>query len=57
MTRAASLGLSRLSADVSITARPFFECMGFQLVRTQEVVRQDIRLRNFVMCRNIGIQP
>lgn len=44
-------GISSLSADASMTARPFFERAGFSVVRPQEVERQGVRLQNFVMRR------
>lgn len=42
-------GLGRLFSDVSITARPFFEQHGFELIRTQEVERRGTRPHNYVM--------
>lgn len=33
----------------SITARPFFEKRGYKVIEEQQVERQDIVLRNFVM--------
>ncbi len=44
-------GLGRLYAEVSITARPFFERYGFCVVREQQVERHGVRLTNFVMER------
>ena len=35
----------------SITARPFFEKRGYQVVKEQQVERQGILLTNFVMRR------
>lgn len=42
-------GLKKLFADVSITARPFFEKKGFEMVKEQEVERQGRKLRNYLM--------
>ena len=38
-----------LTTHASITARPFFEKRGYAVVRAQEVIRQGVVLRNFVM--------
>jgi putative acetyltransferase len=46
---AASRGLRRLQAEVSVTARPFFERMGFRVVRPQVVERRGVKFNNFVM--------
>ena len=46
---AASRGLRRLQAEVSVTARPFFERMGFRVVRPQVVERRGVKFDNFVM--------
>ncbi len=42
-------GHGQLTADVSITARPFFELMGFTVVRQQVVSRGNVTLSNFAM--------
>lgn len=41
----------RFYANVSITARPFFEHFGFRLVREQQVVVRGVELTNFLMER------
>lgn len=38
-----------LTSHVSITARPFFEKVGFIVVEEQIVVRQGVKLTNFIM--------
>jgi putative acetyltransferase len=48
---ARTLGLTRLFAEVSITARPFFEARGFSVVQQQTIVRRGVTLTNFVMER------
>lgn len=50
---AAGHGVRQLEADVSLTARPFFERAGFQVVRSQVVVRRGVDLRNFHMERKL----
>lgn len=42
-------GISELTANVSITARPFFESRGFAVVAAQEVEVHGVRLKNFQM--------
>lgn len=53
-------GLVRLYLDASITARPFFESMGFVVVTPQTVVVRGVEFRNFRMERNsrlTALQP
>ena len=45
--------LAVLDTDASITARPFFEKHGFQVVRSQEVALRGQRLTNFRMERRL----
>jgi len=47
--KAISLGLERIFADVSITARPFFERCGFSTLCHQTGRRAGIELSNFKM--------
>lgn len=42
----------RLSTHASITARPFFEKRGYQVIKEQQVERNGILLTNFVMEKN-----
>ncbi|MEH2195199.1 MAG: GNAT family N-acetyltransferase [Nostoc sp.] len=42
-------GIKRLYAEVSITAKPFFETKGFSVVREQQVERRGVWLKNYVM--------
>jgi GNAT superfamily N-acetyltransferase len=44
-------GHRHLTADVSITARPFFESMGFTVARQQAVSRGGVTLTNFAMIK------
>jgi putative acetyltransferase len=41
--------LNKLFAEVSITARPFFEKKGFIVKKQQSVVVREVELTNFVM--------
>lgn len=45
--------VARLAANVSITARPFFERAGFRLLRSQTVERNGVTLDNFRMERSL----
>ncbi|HZV33356.1 MAG TPA: GNAT family N-acetyltransferase [Verrucomicrobiae bacterium] len=42
-------GASRLTTNASITARPFFESMGFKVLREQQVEVRGVTLRNYHM--------
>jgi putative acetyltransferase len=43
-----------LYSDVSITAKPFFEKVGFTVLRKQTVLRQNIELTNFKMVKKVN---
>ena len=45
--------LTQLTADVSITARPFFESRGFAVVTSQKVRLGDVVLGNFKMTKRL----
>lgn len=47
--KAEELGLARIYADVSITARPFFLKMGFSVLKQQEITLRGEKFRNFAM--------
>ncbi|MNT95242.1 hypothetical protein D3C72_2370850 [compost metagenome] len=44
-----ALGLSEMTADVSLTAQPFFAHHGFGLVERREVVRDGVQIPNALM--------
>lgn len=46
---ARSLHIERLFTEASITAKPFFERRGFDVVRSQQVELRGVLFRNFVM--------
>jgi acetyltransferase (GNAT) family protein len=46
---ALALRLSRIFAETSITARPFFESIGFRVVTEQTVELRQVSFRNFRM--------
>ncbi len=55
---AAARGARRWEAEVSVTARPLFEAMGFRVEGEQMVERRGVLLRNFRMAREAaGLVP
>ncbi|MCM0623785.1 GNAT family N-acetyltransferase [Lysinibacillus sp. OL1_EC] len=48
---AKKLGLTHIYTDASLTARPFFERKGYQIMQTQTVERQGISLTNVSMVK------
>jgi GNAT superfamily N-acetyltransferase len=52
-TKALDLGLQRIFAEVSITARHFFERCGFVIRREQIVMRQGVEMTNFEMYKDL----
>jgi putative acetyltransferase len=53
-TDALKQNFDELTADVSITARPFFTARGFSVVAQQEVMRGTTVLTNFKMVKRLG---
>ena len=47
--KANDLNLKRVFAEVSITAKPFFESKGFKVVKQQMVEIRGVELTNFIM--------
>ncbi|KTD53818.1 putative N-acetyltransferase YafP [Legionella santicrucis] len=47
--KANELNLKRVFAEVSITAKPFFESKGFKVVKQQNVEIRGVKLTNFIM--------
>lgn len=50
---AGAQGADELTADVSLTARPFFEANGFRVLAEQHPVRNGVRLVNHRMVREL----
>ena len=50
---AMSSGQTELTSDVSITAKPFFEKAGFQVINQQTVIRQGVEFTNFKMMKEL----
>ena len=51
---ASGYGVSEMTSEVSITARPFFEKRGFRVVRAQKQRANRLVLTNFLMRKIIG---
>jgi putative acetyltransferase len=49
--RAIAAGATTLSTDASITARPFFQQHGFQVVLEQHPIVRDVRMTNYRMLK------
>ena len=54
LKRAKASHIDQIFAEVSITAKPFFERHGFALIAEQKMVRNGIELTNFKMERNLS---
>lgn len=52
-----SHGISRLTSDVSVTARPFFEQIGFRVVGPHVIERSGVSFHNFRMERAVDTEP
>jgi len=52
-SRAKELRSDQITADVSITAKAFFEKMGFAVVKEQKVGRQGVELVNYRMSKEL----
>ncbi len=53
-------GVTELSTEASIEARPFFESKGFKIAEVQVVERSSVRLKRFLMtahCEGPGDRP
>lgn len=46
---ARALGIKRLFTEASITAKLFFQILGFSVIREQQVERRGVYFRNFAM--------
>ncbi|MGJ5676197.1 MAG: GNAT family N-acetyltransferase [Nostochopsis sp.] len=53
-TQAKALGIKRVFAEVSITAKGFFEHKGFQVTNQQTVERRSVKFINYCMDKNIS---
>lgn len=51
--KAKQLNLHEIHVDASITAKPFFEHHGYQVIREQTVERQDVTLTNYHMVKQL----
>jgi len=53
LKQAEAKGLDRIYSEVSITARPFYEHMGFTVVNEQQIEVRGATLTNYVMERHL----
>jgi len=53
-TAALESGLTRMTTDASISARPFFEHQGFSLVKENKIERGGVKLANFTMEKELA---
>ena len=51
---ARELGLTELTSDVSITAKPVAERAGFKVVKAQDQIRRGVVLRNYLMKKELS---
>lgn len=54
---ASQKGSRRLLTDASVTAKPFFESLGFRELQRQEVVRCGVTLVNYHMQKQLPVSP
>jgi len=47
------LRITTVTTHASVTARPFFESRGYEVVQSQEVVREGIFLKNYKMNKTL----
>lgn len=47
------LGLAEIRTEASITAKPFFEQSGYEMVRQQVVERRGVKLGNYFMVKSL----
>lgn len=53
---AVEYGAEEITCEVSLTARPFFEKKGYEVVRIQKAKARRLELTNFVMRKTLDIQ-
>ena len=46
-------GVTEITSEVSLTAKPFFEQKGYKVVKSQKCRANQLELTNFVMCKRI----
>lgn len=51
--KATELNQREITSDVSITAKPFFEILGFEVIKKQTVVRKQVNFTNFKMRKKL----
>lgn len=52
----AAVVVKRYTTAASITARPFFERHGYEVIQTQQVIRDGISLTNYLMAKTLSVR-
>ncbi|WP_289135556.1 GNAT family N-acetyltransferase [uncultured Brevibacillus sp.] len=52
-SEARNLNIVQIETNASITAKPFFEKMGYEVIQSQVVERNGVQLKNFKMLKNL----
>ena len=50
---AKAYGVTEITLEVSLTAKPFFEQKGYKVVKSQKCRANQLELTNFVMCKRL----
>ena len=50
---AKAYGVTEITSEVSLTAKPFFEQKGYKVVKSQKCRANQLELTNFVMCKRL----
>lgn len=50
---ARNIGLSEIFTDASVTSKSFFECCGYQVMKSQNIERKGTTLPNFQMAKTL----
>jgi len=53
-SEARNLNIIQIDTNASITAKPFFEKMGYEVIKSQVVERNGVQLKNFKMLKNLA---
>lgn len=52
----AAVVVKRYTTAASITARPFFERRGYEVIQPQQVIRDGISLTNYLMAKTLSVR-
>ncbi len=48
-----AVNVKKITTHASITAKPFFICRGYKVIKEQQVIRNEISLKNYIMEKQI----